>query len=639
MLKGNQKNLKKGKVVCMKRMILMFLILCLIGGLSEAVPMKMNYQGRLTNSDGNPLSGDYNIQFKIYDVESGGSALWTEDHSGVPVSNGIFNVVLGDNTSLESSDFTDGGQRWLGINVAGDGEMIPRRKIVSVAYSINADMLDGHEWSEIPAGGDYVAKAGDTMTGLLTVDAGMLVPANDVIYFKDTNSALGSDGTDIGFQSDGDIVLIPSSAVYVGDGTADTDYSIIFDANSSTGTITWMEDENYFSFADSILLNDTVLYLSSTSKSIDGATGSDIGIDCADGKLDIGTDTVDIGEAGDTDIVLNFDANSNDGSITWMEDEARFDFSGAVSFEGDLTVGDTIEANRVDINGTTGIEFQSLADVWAFKYGSASGADDTGVFFNTVSSAIEFRLTDINFAQFLTNGDIKAYQDLYMGATAGNRNPVFYGVGDTSTGSFTWMENVSYWQFDDNVRVDTNQNLHFGTDLNDKISLYDDRAGSANMYGFGVETNCLFSRSPNLFRWYINTLADAGVSDYMELGTTGLSIGRDGQDIDVQLNFRSNSNDGLLTWMEDEDEFRFQDNVSCEGTVFVVGNADIGGDTTLGNASGDITTINDILLVTPRATAPYSTSTPEGTVWMDSSALTMKVYLGGVWNQCFTPPE
>ena len=76
--------------------------------------------------------------------------------------------------------------------------------------------------------------------------------------------------------------------------------------------------------------------------------------------------------------------------------------------------------------------------------------------------------------------------------------------------------------------------------------------------------------------------------------------------------------------------------VSTANGVETAVNLSVAGNTTLGGGVGtDVTTIDDVLRVVPRATAPYSTSTPEGTVWMDSGSNTMKVYLGSTWNSAW----
>ncbi len=43
-----------------------------IGTANAAVPHLINYQGRLTDSSGNPLNGSYNLTFRIYDAGNKG---------------------------------------------------------------------------------------------------------------------------------------------------------------------------------------------------------------------------------------------------------------------------------------------------------------------------------------------------------------------------------------------------------------------------------------------------------------------------------------------------------------------------------------------------------------------------------------
>ena len=43
----------------------------------------------------------------------------------------------------------------------------------------------------------------------------------------------------------------------IGTGTAATDITLTFDAETNDGVITWMEDEEYFAFSDEILMNTT----------------------------------------------------------------------------------------------------------------------------------------------------------------------------------------------------------------------------------------------------------------------------------------------------------------------------------------------------------------------------------------------
>ena len=101
----------------------------------------ISYQGRLADSGGSPLTGMYNLEFRIYDVPAGGTPLWEEFWTGgnsVSISDGLFNVMLG---SIETDLYTsiDGeDELYLGITVGTDSEMEPRVQLGSVPFSMQA---------------------------------------------------------------------------------------------------------------------------------------------------------------------------------------------------------------------------------------------------------------------------------------------------------------------------------------------------------------------------------------------------------------------------------------------------------------------------------------------------------------------
>ena len=87
-------------------------------------------QGKLTDAAGNPLDGNFSIAFRLYDVPSGGTALCLDTNS-VNVTKGLFNSEIWGNCQ----DSITGQQLYLGIEVAGNGEMTPRQAIYAVPYA------------------------------------------------------------------------------------------------------------------------------------------------------------------------------------------------------------------------------------------------------------------------------------------------------------------------------------------------------------------------------------------------------------------------------------------------------------------------------------------------------------------------
>jgi hypothetical protein len=124
-----------------RKLMILFIALVLVS-YAYAVPNLINFQGKLRNATGSVLSGDYEINFSIYNAATDGDILWSENVS-VKANNGLFNVLLGSENPVDLN-FTD--DYWLSVNVDNDGEMTPRQRISSVGYSFrsgSAENLSG----------------------------------------------------------------------------------------------------------------------------------------------------------------------------------------------------------------------------------------------------------------------------------------------------------------------------------------------------------------------------------------------------------------------------------------------------------------------------------------------------------------
>jgi hypothetical protein len=92
----------------------------------------VNYQGRLADSGGTPINGSRAMTFAIYDAASGGNLIWgPETHAAIPVSNGLFSVGLGSQTSGGIPTTAWNSDRYLEITVGGE-TLSPRELIRSV---------------------------------------------------------------------------------------------------------------------------------------------------------------------------------------------------------------------------------------------------------------------------------------------------------------------------------------------------------------------------------------------------------------------------------------------------------------------------------------------------------------------------
>ncbi len=120
----------------MKRRIFMIPVLLLTSsftGTSEgqivrkqAVPETsgLHYEGVLTDSAGENVTGEFSMTFSIYSSPDSGSPLWRERHD-VVVRNGSFRAVLGIRRPLPAGA---GGPCYLGVSVDGE-ELWPRQEI------------------------------------------------------------------------------------------------------------------------------------------------------------------------------------------------------------------------------------------------------------------------------------------------------------------------------------------------------------------------------------------------------------------------------------------------------------------------------------------------------------------------------
>mgnify|MGYP001047290700 CR=1 FL=1 len=102
-------------------------------------PRTFSYQGLLTDGGGQPVpEGSHTVAFALYDVASGGTAVWSETHT-VNTFTGVFDVVLGISTPLTMAFDR---QYWLALSIDGGAELQQRLALTSVPYAMNAQVAD-----------------------------------------------------------------------------------------------------------------------------------------------------------------------------------------------------------------------------------------------------------------------------------------------------------------------------------------------------------------------------------------------------------------------------------------------------------------------------------------------------------------
>ncbi|MDQ4121903.1 MAG: hypothetical protein M3209_10710 [Acidobacteriota bacterium] len=123
----------------LKLFLFFILIFLFFGELSRAQSSAFTYQGKLTDTGG-AASGIYDLQFKLYDVQTGGTLLGTLTRDDIQVTNGIFTIQL----DFGSVVFTNNSGRFLeigvrpGISTGAFMPVLPRQEITAAPYALRS---------------------------------------------------------------------------------------------------------------------------------------------------------------------------------------------------------------------------------------------------------------------------------------------------------------------------------------------------------------------------------------------------------------------------------------------------------------------------------------------------------------------
>lgn len=185
------------------------------------VPSVLHYQASLLE-DQQQVEGAIDVTARIFEVETGGQALWSEARSNVPVTEGRMSILLGSEMAFPASLF-DEEARYLEIEI--NGERLPRLRMASTAYALRAGV------------------AAAVMAG--AVDADALAPNAAVTSVNGIPGALtvqGANGVTVNVDADAKTIVISapggdgSSSGILGVQNSDGTLQII-DSNGPTATI------------------------------------------------------------------------------------------------------------------------------------------------------------------------------------------------------------------------------------------------------------------------------------------------------------------------------------------------------------------------------------------------------------------
>ena len=214
---------------------------------AQSFPGYLNYQGKLADSYGNPLTGSFSFGFKLYGQAAGGAVLFTDQTYTGPnalnISNGVYSVQIGSMTPGGiPADIFFSPEVWLEISVAGGSSLAgaetlsPRERLTASPFAflaLTAEKLGaGVNIATFTAGGVLqvpygitAATASFTSTSgfSLTTSSGISVGAGGVtapFFFGNgsqlTNLPNGETNTYTSSKTFTSDVLMKSSAVVSG---------------------------------------------------------------------------------------------------------------------------------------------------------------------------------------------------------------------------------------------------------------------------------------------------------------------------------------------------------------------------------------------------------------------------------------
>ncbi|MBP7653605.1 hypothetical protein KA977_09295, partial [Candidatus Dependentiae bacterium] len=122
----------------MKKIIIILFLILIISNVKISA-FTISYQGKLLDSSQRRVNAAASIIFSLYTSETGGTAIWTETHNSVNISNGLFTVELG---SVNQINLKFDNLYYIGININNSGELIPRTKFQATPYSFRSRYSD-----------------------------------------------------------------------------------------------------------------------------------------------------------------------------------------------------------------------------------------------------------------------------------------------------------------------------------------------------------------------------------------------------------------------------------------------------------------------------------------------------------------
>lgn len=100
----------------------------------------LSQQGCIVDTRGRALNGTFTTTFRLWDAASDGAELWSEAQS-IVFSDCYYTATLGSSTPIPADVWMSTGL-FLGIQIEGDSEFVPRMAVYSLPYASRATIAD-----------------------------------------------------------------------------------------------------------------------------------------------------------------------------------------------------------------------------------------------------------------------------------------------------------------------------------------------------------------------------------------------------------------------------------------------------------------------------------------------------------------
>ena len=346
--------------------------------MSAAFP-SISVQGVLRDPLGKTVEdGTYTITFRIYNVETDGSALWYETMGNVTVQHGVFSEELGDNSDYPMDTLAFRTTYYIGVTVGSGLEMSPRTKLTTSPYS---KAVFGEE--------NVFPSYGSVGVGTTSPDALVHMIENTSNSDQDLLLMQNSDLEDqLRIEHDGALTVTTDENT-IGIGTGGDLGAVIHVETSGSG-----QDMLHLEDADGVALK--VEHDGTLTISTDG------------GAIGIGTE--------DPEAVIHIQSSESDQDMLLVKDsdgveQVKIDSNGDMSITNDIIIGSNAAIQFSD--GTTlvssdfaGPSSSVLTPAHADINADYEGATDTTGAGGDGIGDINFKINGVIKASILNNGDV-----------------------------------------------------------------------------------------------------------------------------------------------------------------------------------------------------------------------------------------